>query len=482
MAKYDTLAYGGHEKTLAAWGFALEGATGEFTNMRADILRLVIPGGSPGDAEIFSFEGSIIFRTQRDSSTGATDSFSGGTIEFAGKRVGETINLRPDYEGIAYEFHGPWYDLEQTTYQQPFGSWQTGSLTFPFQSELLLFSRLNTTTGAQTFINNGEQLNDILQFLLDEYAAQSMDAPYQIGVIDPALSLPVLPCKPMTCAAAIEKCLELSPDCTVNFDYTTDPPTVNISSVLVGGSVSLAIADGTNHKTLRIVPRPELRPRAVIVLFKITTTIDGTNYISFAKQKAGPNGDDSDLDPDGGLRVVVDWIDLLGPSSTSIRQSIIATAVDANAGTFLARLAWWSAHDKQLADGRVRFQDSAGSATTIPDPTVVDAETGDAVSLIEYPNELIDGTIHPWMGFNVKRVKISVVLTYVVYDVPGSSETDTTTGKLLQRYTQKEHHVEITVTNATTDTYSTVASAISGEDIPDGLAAGIWESLDRLQY
>jgi hypothetical protein len=481
MSKYDTLKYEGHEKTLAARGVSLNGATGDFTNQRADVLRLVIPGGSPSDAELFTFEGAVVFYTQRDSTTGNTDSFSGGTIEFQGKRVGEVIDLRPQYEGVAYEFHGPWYDLEQSTYQQPFGSWQTGSLTFPFQSELLLFSRINTGTGVQTFISNGDQITDILQFLLDQYSDQGMTAPYQLGTCDPALELPVLPCKPMSCAAAIEKCLELSPDCTVSFDYTTTPPTINVASCLVGASTTLAIGNGTDHKSLRIVPRPDLRPRAVIVIFKITTTVDGTTYISFAKQKEGPNGSDNVLDPDSGLRVIVDWIDLLGPSSTSIKQSIIATAIDANAGTQAARRAWWALHDKQFSDLRTRMQDSGGSATNFPTPTVVDAETGATVSLTDYPNELVDGTIHPWMGFNVKRVKISIVVTYAVYDAVGASET-ATTGKLIRRFTQKEHHVEITVTNATTDTYSTTETSISGEDVPTGLASGIFESLDRMQY
>jgi hypothetical protein len=86
------------------------------------------------------------------------------------------------------------------------------------------------------------------------------------------------------------------------------------------------------------------------------------------------------------------------------------------------------------------------------------------------------------MGFNVRRVRITVLLTYAVYDTPGTSETDITTGNLLKRFTQKEHHVEITVTNGTTGLYSAESSVTSGETIPSDLALGIWTALNRLQY
>lgn len=482
MAKWNTIQYNGVEKTLAAWGILIDGCEGVFTNQAADVLRVVIAGGYPSDAPIFPFEAAVVFRINRDSATGADNSFTGGTIEFSGKRVGEAVDVRPAYEGVQYEFHGPWYDLLNTVYQQPFGSWQSGSLTFPFQSELILFTRLNTTTGVLSYISNGAQVQDILQFLLDEYSAQGLAAPFQIGTIDPALNLLPFPLKPMSCAFAILKCLELSPDCTVSFDYSFTPPKLHVRSVYNLAPVTLPIADGISHKSLRIVPRDDLRPRAVIVLFKITTTIDGVNYISYVKQKYGPNGDNSNLDPDGGLRVVVDWLDMLGPASTSVKQTIQTASVDANAGTFLEKLAWWAAHDKQLADMRVRFQNNAGAATTIPDATVTDAETGDPVNLADYPNELVDGTIHPWMGFNVKRVKISSKMTYAVYNTPGASETDTAGGPPMHRFTEKEHHIEITVTDGTTGTYATTSSTTTGEDVPVGLAKNVWNALNRLQY
>jgi hypothetical protein len=481
--KFNTLEYNGTERTLLAWGIALNGLVGSFVNQRADTLRITIPGGNIADAEIFPFEAAIIFRTQRDSASGDDNSFSNGTVEFSGKRVGEVKDLRPAAQGVAYEFQGPWYDLEHTVYQQPFGSWQTGSLTYPFQSELLLFTRLNTTTGVLSFITNGAQMQDVLQFLLDQYSAQSMAEPFQIGTIDPALNLAPLPCKPMMCADTLLKCLELSPDCTVSFDYTYLPPKINVKSVYNLTPLTLPIADGVSHKSLRIVPRPDLRPRAVIVNFKITSAIDGVNFIAYAQEKYGPHGANNVADPDAGLRVIVDWIDLLGPASTSVSQTIkTAPLVATSSQTDLRD--WWKDHDKQFADLRLRMQDAAGTATNFPDLTMTDAETGDPVSIVDYPRELVDGTVAPWMGFNVKRVKVSTVLTYVVYDKVGTSETDAdpARGTLVKRFTEKEHHVEITVTNGSTGTYATTASTTTGEDIPADLAQGIWTALDRLQY
>jgi hypothetical protein len=483
MAKFDTLEYNGIERTLAARGFSLDGTSGTFGNQRADTLHVTVPGGQIADPEIFPFEAVIIFRLQRDSDNGADGSFSGGAIEFTGKRVGEVVDLRPNYEGVKYEFQGPWYDLEHTTYQQPFGSWQSGALTFPYQSELLLFTELNTVTGVLSFITNGAQVRDILQFLLDQYAAQGMAAPYQIGTIDPALKLLPLPCRPMPCSDAILKCLELSSDCTVSFDYTVTPPRVNVKSVYALAPATLPIADGVSHKSLRIVPRPDLRPRGVVVVFKNTSVIDGVNFIGYLKQKYGPHGADNAADPDSGLRVIVDWLDVLGPVITTVNQSIEVAAVNANAAAQADRRAWWALHDKKFADLRLRLQNAdTGAATTIPDATVTDADTGAAVSLADYPNELLDGTIAPWMGFNVKRVRISVPLTYAIYDKVGAAEEDDLTGTLVNRYTQKEHHIEITVTDGVTGTYSTTASETTGEVIPADLALNLWTALNRLQY
>jgi hypothetical protein len=480
--KFDTLTYNGIERTLAAWGFAREGATSTVWNQRLDVLSFVVPGRSPSDPTLFPFEAAVIFQLQRDSANGADNSFGGGTIEFTGKRVGEVVDLRPNYEGVKYEFQGPWYDLEHTTYQQPFGSWQSGALTFPFQSELLLYTELNITTGVLSFITNGEQVRDILQFLLDQYTAQGMTAPYQIGAIDPALNLLPLPCRPMPCSDAILKCLELSSDCTVSFDYTVSPPRVNVKSVYHLAPATLPIADGVSHKSLRIVPRPDLRPRAVVVVFKNTSVIDGVNFIGYLKQKYGPHGANNAADPDSGLRVIVDWLDVLGPVITTVNQSIQTAAVNANASDQADKRAWWALHDKQFADLRLRMQNSLGVLTTIPDATVIDADTGEAVDLAAYPNELVDGTIHPWMGFNVKRVKISVPLTYVVYDKVGADDVDDLTGTMVNRYTQKEHHIEITVTTGVTGTYQATASTTSGEAIPGDLALNLWTALNRLQY
>jgi hypothetical protein len=480
MAKFDTFECAGAEKSLAAWGFALDGSTSEFKNQSVDVLRLVIPGADIEDAEIFPFEAKVIFRTQRDSADGSANSFSGGTVEFSGKRIGEAIQITGKNGGVAYEFHGPWYDLEHTTYQQPIGSWQTGALTFPYQSELLLFSRIDPVTGEQTFISNGDQIRDVLQFVLDEFDDEE-DMPFQIGDIDPDQIMPPLPCKPMNCSDVIIKCLEQAPDCIVAFDYTFTPPKCHVKSIYNLTPRTQAIANGIDHKSLHIVPRPDLRPRAVIVIFKIRRTIDGVNYISQAKQKQGPNGNNSDDDPDRGLRVIVDWIDMQGPITTTVAQSIVCTAVDANAGTQAARRAWWALHDKQFADLRLRMQDSAFAATTFPAPAVVDAETGATVSLTDYPRELVDGSIQPSMGFNVKRVKISVLLTYAVYKNVGASETDHSDTPPIHRYTKKEHHIEITVTNGTTGTYGST-STTPGEDIPVGIAQSVWTSLNRLQY
>ena len=115
---YRTLTYGGVEKALAGWGIAEEGCVLTLGNMEPDILRVAVPAARCTDAAVWPFEGAIVMRSGRVSATGLADSFTGGLIEFSGKRMLHSVEGRPEFEGVFYNFAGPWYDISNCAYQQ----------------------------------------------------------------------------------------------------------------------------------------------------------------------------------------------------------------------------------------------------------------------------------------------------------------------------------------------------------------------------
>jgi len=479
-----TLEYNGVEKSLADWGFEIS-ASLTLTNQANDIFAATIPTATITDTPIFPFEAQVIVRQD-------------GVLEFTGKRLRELIAVSGNSAGVTYQFAGPWYDLEHTVYQQKTAGYNNATrlIEYTYQSEVILYTRLNDAN-VLVPCTNGQQIADILQFVIDMCAAANVPAPFQLGTFDPGVNLPSQICKPMMCAAAIEKCLELSPDCTFYFDYTTSPPTANVRARANATPLSLPLFDGVSHKSIRIEPRLELQAPAVILKYKRQNTTNGQAFITFDVDKFPANG------PEAGLRVIIESIDLAGFQFTSVSGTLDVEPVAAIGGTDASKRAWWGSQrggeEKMFSDTKLRLQDYLHAATHIPDATVVD-ETGATLNpatghpwLTDYPNRLVDGSIHPWMfivlagggnaGVVGKRLKLKIVLPCTEYDVPATGNAETATnGKMINSYGAKEFVCNLTLTNGISGTYSAPASFVGGEATPTDIAQAVYTSLAQLQY
>src|SRR5579883_1793691 len=272
MAGLWTLTYAGTEKSFADWGLDQDTAELTTSHMAVDIFTVAMPGVAiDSNVEgIFPFEAVVTIKSGRVFSGG---SFSGGQTEFQGKRMLSILEGRPDYEGVLLQFGGPWYDLEQTPYQQTIYYWVgPGSATASdLTSDVVLFQKI-TGADTSTVRNSGQQIQDILQHLLDQYTANGDTAPYQIGTIDPALNLPTYQGRDFKCSEAIDVCLKLSPDATVWFDYTFSPPKINVNSRSSLTAANVAFADGVRHESIRLTPRYDLEARSVVLIFKQNNT------------------------------------------------------------------------------------------------------------------------------------------------------------------------------------------------------------------
>jgi hypothetical protein len=562
---FDTLDYNGTERSFAKWGFELRGAQCLHHNLREDIFRATIATASISDDPIFPFEAQVIVRSGRASASGNDNSFSGGMTKFSGKRVGMEAAASGRAQGVTYEFLGPWHDLANTHYLQTF----KGVAVLPYApGEIVLNTSTANNSHTLSFISIGDQLQAILQWLLDQYAAQGMAAPYQyigrdlntgaidlsvtgtaaVGVntdkagnaydfhvnaattIDSALFAQFLPsyiAKPMMCAQALQKMLELSPRTNICFDYSTTPPTISIRSVDNFPPVSLALFNGIDHKSLNIKRRDDLIARAVVITYRITNTVNGKQVVDYAIDKWGAHGANSASDPSAGLRVLSETIDLQGYNVTTTTAQMDCEPLACRGGTNATKRTWWASRrggeQAKFSDSRVRFQDNAFAETTVPDATITYATSagmdtdgnarvaGAALSTADlalFTNRIVRGTHHSWMSINGNpvrslKVRVSVRTEHAVYDVvatgdaigqlPANESTSNTStnGSRQGKVNTEETHCEIELTNAINAlggspfTATTVASTTPGELYivgEGGIAQYLFNALQVFQY
>lgn len=483
-----TLEYDGDELALWEWGFTLDSVQARHVNLAASSVTGFVPGASVSDDPLFAFEGKVIIRTNR---SGSGTSWSGGYVVFIGYAMSPQAAQDGSGAGVMYEFQNAWYLLENMCFEMRYASYNTSgsALEYKYLSEIQLFTKLDGSELLQPQ-DSGEQIEEILDYASDRAVEAGFAQPYIIGTIDPAIEFPSYQAREMMCAAAILKCLELSPDVSSWWDYTTTlgsgpavpTPTVHFYSRASRTSKSLALftAQGNNDgafKGLNIVPRHDLLVRSVNIQYKITGSADGNVWIlrgDSQRDKYGPNGANHASDPDKGLRVLRQTIDLQGAQTSSVSTDITCVAVDANHATEATRLAWWKKKVQWLNSDKI-------SGLAIPATATIKDDTGATISLATYPNELTRGQIANWTGFVQKWVTITGKATFNKY-VSAAAATAATANLADEKAIEKELSVRILITDGTTGVYSTTASFIGGEDIPTGIAQAVYTSLATLQY
>ena len=497
-----TLEYNSTEKALWDWGFSLDSAELALRNLAASTFSAVRLGDTISTAAVFPYRGKIVVRSGR---TGSGTTWASGRVDFIGYRQLHLVASSGSEFGVRYTFDDFWHFLEATPYQQFYASRNVDGevLAYTPVPELLLFTYLNTSTGVMTAYNSGEQIEAVLQFVIDAFAAQSMAQPFVIGTIDPALELPSYQTRQVMCAAVIKKCLELSPDCNLVVDYSTTvgasvpTPTINIRARTAQTPASIALHNGTNHSSLQIEARDDLVPRSVVIWYKITGSDTGQQWVVYLFDKYGPNGQSHATDPQYGLDVLTQFIDLQGRQTTSVSAEVEVEAVNAAHVTAATRIAWWQDRVPKLKSDKVDQDAITIEAASVS--VVMARSPYSTVSLATYPNELTVGPLPTWTGKTVTKVKITAKASYNIYKdaaAAGNSPPGSPVAALLVKaHVDEEISCIIEVTDATSTTYSTLAEVIPGEAVPglvsitagvgtfaDGLAKDIYTALATVQY
>jgi len=464
---YTTLECDGVEKSLGDWGFDLNSCRLTHVNLRQSTFqgRIVVPDMTA--EPIFGFESRVILRRGR---VGSGTSYTGGASVFVGYTLDQSCTGRPRTEEHGYTFGNAWYLVERTVYQQSFASRRTTQhdVEYPLVSELILFTRLDEQTGGLVACTNGQQIEDILRHVSDTCVAQGLAEPFVVGRIDPDLLVPPVEVRELMCDKAIEQCLDLAPNCQVVWDYSTVPPIVSVLMRASLAPVDLTIANGVDFGSVDISPLQSLVPKTVIVNYKITVVDEGTSFYQYVRDKYPADG------PDGGPGVVIQTVDLVGPTYSSVvgaLECLDATAANSNDPGIAA--AWWAQFHPKFADAKTLV-------ITIGNATFYSTADGSVVNVAAYPNFLRPGgpTVLPWMTYNgAPVVGIPVqVRALVAYEEWAESSHAT-------RYTKVSNEVltaNITLTNGVTGSYSS-ETITYGEQVPQRIAQAVFEAM-QLQY
>jgi hypothetical protein len=359
---------------------------------------------------------------------------------------------QPRNEEISYEIVGPWWWLEQITFEQ---SWQMYDEPSPDHIKLGTKTRVilgQSHTGAP--ITSGEQIEEALDWAI------ARGAPIAKGAIEPDLEIPWDECVDISCAEVIRKMLRWSPDAVTWFDYSANPPVFHCKRRSSLDAVTLPISTPetrTRLQSIEAAARYDLQLPGVVLLFEqMIEGIDGQVYHTLYRQEAGDVHD---------VRTLVSTIPLAGITMSGVSQ-VVETADWPTSGVppaiDLNDKAWWKSLLPELehvADVDLTIHDAAF-------PPGFDEEV--------YPRYLVAGAIHPWMDVAYTEIAVTAKIDAVFRD-PATAE-------VVQWIKDRVVVARFVATDAETKVYQKILAVSGGEPIPSSLAAKFLAAWSLLQY
>jgi hypothetical protein len=459
MALYWTLTHNGTEKTFSAWGIGSDVRL-QRVNQAPDQLTFSVPGDMDG-ALLFAYGDPVLIQRNRSSSTGATNTFSAGSVWFRGKATLPQRSGSGSAESVQYQINGPWWDFERCVFQQTWNVWSgyvtpgnpASGNTFTAVTSSELFLGQTAQGVPQT---TGAQITEAVNWAI------TCGAGVQLGTIDAATNIVSYNVRDITVAEVIQQMLRWSPDIILWFDYTTNPPTLHARKL--SNLTAVAVDPGVEKlRQINLRPRNDLQLPSVHIRFKSTNTVDGASWTTFTQQlyPVGATGRE--------LGASVHTIELAGMARNTVMGHLETATIQAQSANADTRKAWWQKKAPLLTSSKL-------ANVAVESATVVD-ESGNTVSLSTYPREIIDGQVAEWMDVDVVPVTIRALVSYDRY-----ADDAHTASKLLEKVRNKEVSVRVNATNGTTGDYSAVSSEVAAEAEPAGLAQSIYASHSVLQY
>jgi hypothetical protein len=185
-------------------------------------------------------------------------------------------------EGHAFNIVGPWRALEEITYEQPYAiKDETFTGLVGSMSTRVVFGQ--NAWGVKVTID--EQVRSI-----GRYALTQGGGFFTIAELDALHEPPLSEARDISCAAAIQRMLDLVPDSAVWFDYSTATPGMYLKRRSALAAVSLDASSGLVIRGLSSLrKRTELQARGVVFIFQTTeeNEADAREYTRESRQTAG---------------------------------------------------------------------------------------------------------------------------------------------------------------------------------------------------
>ena len=237
------------------------------------------------------------------------------------------------------------------------------------------------------------------------------------------------------------------------------------------------------QRTVRITPQNDRQLAGVIICYKAIGTVNGVPWpqIYFDKYPSTI----TDYTPN----VLTHIVELAGWKVTKMVGQVavtpIAPAFATTGGTAgdgaSIRAAFWLGLDQTLQDPAIK----PASITAAVPVSVVNAQTGAAINLANYPNILLpapaSGPVQSWMGVNWVEAIVTLQHGFSRYQDPG-------TWALLDASVTRYCTMRVMLTNAVTQTYTGSHLDDTGDPVPPlypaagSLAQTLYNSLSVLQY
>jgi hypothetical protein len=445
MSVVWSIRYDGQTKTLAAWGL------GSLTRLRRsqeqDIVTCLADGALFDGAPLFAYGATV-------------EILKGTTPWFVGRVIQVPREGTPKAESILYKFAGPWWHLDNLIYQQQWMLWDAGEeeATPQYKGRVILGQSVLGTR-----LTAAQQLQEVLQF------AQAAGAPLAIGTIEPSIQFPWDEAVDITCGEAIRRVLRWCPDAITWFDYSTNPPTFNCARRSSLTPVSTSVNAGAPNERIAITSREDLRIPAVILKYEQTHQVNDLSYQSVTLDRFPVDATGREFG------AVVMTIQLAGSRIMQESQEIKVEAIPLDLED-AAAIPWWKRKLVWLNDPSID-----------PDTIVVTAAGRSATEgMHDYPNELIEGTVHSWMPGGAEK---DTIWAYISYTLTQKDETGNEVCQVVNRYVV--YNCVTTELNPTDDTpdpnvkkgtYKHTVESSSGEAIPVGLAQALYNSVNPLQF
>jgi len=463
-----------NDETLEA-----RGAEGNvLTRVSLDLDTLTFTAaGLAGDAEpVFAYGAAVVLKY-------------GETVRFRGRCDTPARYEKGADAGHSYTIAGPWWYLDHTPLQQLW-KMQGGA------ADKLKGRCIQGLDADGDPVPVATAVTAVLQYAID------CGAPIAIGTITLPLIVAPFECRDVMCSEALRMLLRRVPDAVGWWNYTVNPPALNIRRRSDLTAVEQVMFGENGLEDWNIKARPDLQPSCVVLKYEITNTVDGVEQTDLVID-AAPEGSLGDE-----IGALVQTINLKGADITSaqrtyaehkVRTAPIYADTDGYTSQLNAHRRFWAERVPELAAA-----DKVSGSEIIPELTFKKltgeelyfrrflarpagedgsgpyeledpADLGsDKIRLDEdLPRILLEGEVTEWMGgIKAQAQTIQANIQWKKNGVTiGPRQVD----------------IQVMATDAQTATYSSLESESEGsvepgEVPPTGVAAAQFAALSVLQF